>query len=149
MFFSFIACCDVLPCGKLPQSPWTRLCLWHWLLSVQNEVKETYLYAFVFSRGNKPWLKYTVTPLVSSTKQCLLDFACFFDLQVILTFVNVTVLLCTHCNERRTAKLERRIMGRRQYPSTLATQPNETPVILIRLRRQYMPRQPIALIPYT
>lgn len=40
-------------------------------------------------------------------------------------------------------------MGRRQYPSTLATQPKETPVMLIRLRRQYMPRQPIALIPYT
>lgn len=40
-------------------------------------------------------------------------------------------------------------MGRRQYPSTLATQPKETPVILIRFSRQYTPRQPIALIPYT
>ena len=57
--------------------------------------------------------------------------------------------MCTHCNERRTPKLERRIMGRRQYPNTLATQPKDTPVILIRLSRQYTPRQPIALMPYT
>lgn len=40
-------------------------------------------------------------------------------------------------------------MGNRQYPRTLATQPNETPVMLMRFRRQYMPRQPMALIPYT
>lgn len=69
--------------------------------------------------------------------------------QVILTLIKVIVFLCTHCKERRTPKLERRIIGRRQYPSTLDTQPKETPVILIRLSRQYMPRQPIALIPYT
>lgn len=68
----------------------------------------------------------------------------FLDLQVISPF-----LVSTHCKEKRTPKLERRIMGRRQYPSTLATQPKETPVILIRLSRQYTPRQPIALIPYT
>lgn len=48
-----------------------------------------------------------------------------------------------------TPKLERRIMGRRQYPSTLATQPKDTPVMLIRLSRQYIARQPMALIPYT
>lgn len=48
-----------------------------------------------------------------------------------------------------TPKLESRIIGRRQYPSTLATQPNETPVMLMRLSRQYMPRQPMALMPYT
>lgn len=55
----------------------------------------------------------------------------------------------THCREKSTPKLERRIMGSRQYPRTLATQPNETPVMLMRFRRQYMPRQPMALIPYT
>lgn len=59
------------------------------------------------------------------------------------------LFLCTHCKEKRTPKLERRIIGRRQYPSTLDTQPKETPVILMRFSRQYMPRQPIALIPYT
>lgn len=47
------------------------------------------------------------------------------------------------------AKVESRIIGRRQYPRTLATQPNETPVMLIRFRRQNIPKQPIALIPYT
>lgn len=58
-------------------------------------------------------------------------------------------MLCTHCKEKRTPKLESRIIGRRQYPNTLATQPNETPVMLMRLSRQYMPRQPMALMPYT
>lgn len=53
------------------------------------------------------------------------------------------------CNENITAKLESRIMGRRQYPRTLATQPNETPVILIKFNKQNIPRHPIALIPYT
>lgn len=40
-------------------------------------------------------------------------------------------------------------MGSRQQPRTLATQPNDTPVMLIRLRRQYIPRQPMTLMPYT
>lgn len=71
------------------------------------------------------------------------------DLQATLTIINLFVFLYTHCKEKRTPKLERMIMGRRQYPSTLATQPNDTPVILMRLSRQYMPRQPIALMPYT
>lgn len=53
------------------------------------------------------------------------------------------------CKENITAKLESRIMGRRQYPRTLATQPNETPVILIKFNKQNIPRHPIALIPYT
>lgn len=47
------------------------------------------------------------------------------------------------------AKVESTIIGRRQYPRTLATQPNETPVMLIRFRRQNIPKHPIALIPYT
>lgn len=55
----------------------------------------------------------------------------------------------TYCKENTTAKLESRIIGRRQYPRTLATQPNETPVILIKFRRQNIPKHPIALIPYT
>lgn len=53
------------------------------------------------------------------------------------------------CKENITAKLESRIMGRRQYPRTLATHPNETPVILIKFSKQNIPRHPIALIPYT
>lgn len=61
----------------------------------------------------------------------------------------VIIIPIMPCKEKRTPKLERRIMGRRQYPSTLATQPKETPVMLIRFSRQYMPRQPIALMPYT
>lgn len=68
---------------------------------------------------------------------------------MVKTTFQASVFKYTYCKEKRTPKLERRIMGRRQYPSTLATQPKETPVMLIRLRRQYMPRQPIALIPYT
>jgi len=56
---------------------------------------------------------------------------------------------CTYCNENTMAKVESRIIGRRQYPRTLATQPNETPVMLIRFRRQNIPKHPIALIPYT
>lgn len=55
----------------------------------------------------------------------------------------------TYCKEKRTPKLDMMIMGSRQYPRTLATQPNETPVMLMRLSRQYMPRHPMALIPYT
>lgn len=53
------------------------------------------------------------------------------------------------CKENTTAKLDSRIMGRRQYPRTLATQPNETPVILIKFNKQNIPKHPIALIPYT
>lgn len=61
----------------------------------------------------------------------------------------VMIFGITYCRENTTAKLESMIIGRRQYPRTLATQPNETPVILIRFRRQNIPRHPIALIPYT
>lgn len=63
--------------------------------------------------------------------------------------VAVSIIPIIPCNENTTPKLERMIIGRRQYPNTLATQPKDTPVILMRLRRQYMARQPIALMPYT
>ena len=39
-------------------------------------------------------------------------------------------------------KQERRTIGRRQYPSTLTTQPTDTPLELIRLRTTYMLVQP-------
>lgn len=49
------------------------------------------------------------------------------------------------CKENTTANLDSRIMGRRQYPRTLATQPNETPVILIKFNKQNIPKHPVWL----
>lgn len=42
------------------------------------------------------------------------------------------------CKENITAKLEGRITGRRQYPRTLVTQPNETAVILIKFHKTFL-----------
>lgn len=41
----------------------------------------------------------------------------------------------TYCNEKKMALLERMTMGSRQYPSTLATQPYDTPEELIRFSK--------------
>lgn len=41
----------------------------------------------------------------------------------------------TYCSEKKTAQLDKMTMGSKQYPSTLATQPYDTPAELIRFSK--------------
>lgn len=50
----------------------------------------------------------------------------------------VRMILAIACKETITAKLGGRIIGRRQYPRTLAPQPNETAVILIKFNKTFL-----------
>lgn len=41
----------------------------------------------------------------------------------------------TYCSEKKTAQLDKMTMGSKQYPSTLATQPYDTPEELIKFSK--------------
>lgn len=41
----------------------------------------------------------------------------------------------TYCNEKKIAQLDKMIMGSKQYPRTLATQPYDTPAELIKFSK--------------
>lgn len=53
----------------------------------------------------------------------------------------------TYFKDSITDEKDKKTIGRRQYPNTLMVQPVDTPVMLIKLRRQYMARQPTTPIP--
>ena len=57
------------------------------------------------------------------------------------------ILIRTYCSDISMDVPDKRTMGSRQYPSTLTTQLDETPVMLIRLSSEYIARQPTTPIP--
>ena len=56
-------------------------------------------------------------------------------------------LIGTYCSDISMDVPDKRTMGSRQYPSTLTTQLDETPVMLIRLSSEYIARQPTTPMP--
>lgn len=46
-----------------------------------------------------------------------------------------SISIHTYCSEKKTAQLDRMTIGSKQYPSTLATQPYDTPAELIKFSK--------------